>query len=72
MSIRLITETTPACFGVMCPLHGDCRRYAAVESTQADPSTIGTCETSSGALPLFLLIERQAAITPPHTNEVPA
>lgn len=43
-----IAPPRPACFGVMCPLHGECARYLAVNGTQADAKTIGTCHTPIG------------------------
>jgi hypothetical protein len=43
MTIHPITPTNPACFGVGCPHHLDCERYARIES---DPQAerIATCE----------------------------
>ena len=46
-------EPFHACFGVGCPQHSRCARYAAVDSSQASTKTIGTC--FDGRLyPLFL------------------
>ena len=42
-----------ACFGIACPVHHRCERYAAVDDTQADAGTIGTCRSGT-SLPLFL------------------
>lgn len=54
MTIHPITPETPACYGLMCPLHPECARYAAVEGSPA--VTIGTCE-EQGERPLFVQIE---------------
>ena len=50
----------PACFGVVCPLHDRCVRYAAVSLSQADPDTLGTCRTGQ-SYPLFVEIEPSEA-----------
>jgi hypothetical protein len=42
-----------ACFGVACSQHGRCARYAAVDTSQASPTTIGTC-VKDGVYPLFV------------------
>lgn len=44
-----------ACFGVLCPNHGRCARYAAVVGSQADAQTMATCIRGE-AFPLFLEI----------------
>lgn len=54
------TPQEPACFGIVCPLHGRCARYEAVNLSQADPHTLGTCRTGQ-SYPLFLEIERREA-----------
>lgn len=48
-----LPHVTPACFGVACPRHERCARYAAVNQTQADPSTRATC-LDRGTFPLFV------------------
>jgi hypothetical protein len=53
MTINPITDITPACLGVCCPLHSSCTRYAAVEGTP--PTTIATCE-EQGAWPLYVAL----------------
>jgi hypothetical protein len=45
MTLHPITDTAPACFGVMCHLHGDCTRYRAIDSMASDAVAIGTCAT---------------------------
>lgn len=46
------------CFGVGCSHHHRCARYAAVDGSQADGETIGTC-LKSGVYPMFVqIIER--------------
>ena len=52
---QLDSDKFVACFGVACPVHGQCARYAAVNQTQADVKTIGTCH-SGGTYPLFIRI----------------
>lgn len=61
MTIKPITDTTPTCFGVCCPQHGQCARYAAAEGTLgADP--IATCDDNgTGERPLFLRLKREEA-----------
>ncbi len=44
-----------ACFGVLCPNHGRCARYAAVVGSHADAEPMATCLTSE-AFPLFVEI----------------
>lgn len=56
-------RTTPlpsACYGVACHQHKDCARYYAVNGSQADPKTMGTC-LKGGERPGFLALERAAA-----------
>ena len=62
MPIKQITETHPAGYGVVCPKHGQCARYAMVEQTSAD-DTIATCDDGQGGRPLFvaLSVEKVAA-----------
>jgi len=48
------SEVALACFGVVCPLHGRCARYAAVEHSTADADTRVTCQTEDRMFPLFL------------------
>jgi hypothetical protein len=61
MTIKPITDTTPACFGVCCPQHGQCARYAAVESAWGADS-IATCDDDgTGQRPLFLQLQREEA-----------
>jgi hypothetical protein len=43
-----------ACLGVMCPAHGKCQRYAAVEQTPQPVARIGTC-VQGNSRPLFML-----------------
>lgn len=61
MNITPITPTNPACYGITCPQHGQCARYAAVE--ESSPSeTIATCEEAPGVRPLFVsLVEGEPA-----------
>ena len=56
MNVMPITDKTPACFGVVCPLHHRCRRYSLVEATPVD-QTIATCTTDGDDRPLFLALE---------------
>jgi hypothetical protein len=49
----MIDYLTPACFGVMCPRHKDCQRYAAVENAPHTQQRIGTCDPSLTTFPLF-------------------
>ena len=56
MVANLVSERIAACFGVACPVHGECARYAAVNFSQAEVRTIGTC-LSSGTYPLFIRID---------------
>jgi hypothetical protein len=51
----------PACFGVACPLHGGCARYAAVDDSRADPCTLVTCIDGTG-YPMFVSLD--AAVGP--------
>ena len=53
-------EGIAACFGVACPVHGQCARYAAVNRSQADPGTIATCQSGT-AFPRFVKIDMEKA-----------
>jgi hypothetical protein len=53
---RTFTAMVPACFGVLCPFHGTCARYAAVALSQADPDTLLTCAEGE-RFPLFVPLE---------------
>ena len=48
MSLALKTDTYPACHGIACPLHSRCARWHAVQGSQADPNTMGTCLEGEG------------------------
>lgn len=53
MTVQPITPHLPACFGVCCPQHADCARYAAVER-MTDAYAIATCDDEGiGSRPLF-------------------
>ena len=55
MNITKITKTTPACFGVGCPVHYRCERYYLVDMAPAWQIRIGICEGFGiGQFPLFL------------------
>lgn len=59
MTIKPITNTTPACFGVCCPKHGQCARYAAAEGAHG-ADAIATCDDNgTGERPLFLELQRE-------------
>lgn len=57
--IKPITATTPACYGLTCPHHAICPRYAAVEFTSPD-NTIATCADGAGGWPLLSATAPQA------------
>ncbi len=61
--ITPITPTVPQCFGVCCPQHGECARYAAMDGSVGDHSRISTCDDhGTGDRPLFVaVVEEQAA-----------
>jgi hypothetical protein len=44
-----------ACFGVACPGHGHCARYAAVDCSSVDRDTLVSCR-SGDRFPLFIAI----------------
>lgn len=53
-----------ACYGIGCPLHAQCHRYAMVEQTSAD-DTVGTCDwQGDGRWPLFLLAPARMETVP--------
>ncbi len=54
--IRPISPTAPACYGVLCKQHGQCQRYAAVETTSPD-HTQATCHDGQGGYPMFVAIQ---------------
>lgn len=60
MVAAVITETVPACYGVACPEHARCKRYAAVEGGDA-LHYIATCDDGGGERPLFVPIQREGA-----------
>jgi hypothetical protein len=55
-----IAMPEPACFGVVCPFHSRCARYAAVSLSEADPHTLITC-LDGESFPLFVELEPVAA-----------
>lgn len=60
MVTAVITESVPACYGVTCPQRAQCRRYTAVEGSDA-LHYIATCEDGSGERPLFIPISQESA-----------
>ena len=60
MTIALITDTTPVCYGVMCDKHARCSRYAAVDKTRGDYHAIATCLQGDDR-PLFIEIKKEVA-----------
>ncbi len=60
ITTRIATQE-PACFGVVCPFHSRCARYAAVSLTEADPNTLVTCLTGDD-LPLFVELRTVEAV----------
>jgi hypothetical protein len=60
MVTAVITESVPACFGIACEQHAQCKRYAAVEHRDA-LHFIATCdEMGTGERPLFIPIKSEA------------
>lgn len=57
--IKPISDTLPACYGVCCPNHAECPRYAAVETTSPD-HTIATCSDGKGGWPLLVQAKAEA------------
>ena len=53
-----ISNSTPACYGMVCPHHATCRRYAAVETTSPD-HTIATCHDGQGGYPLHVVTPKE-------------
>jgi hypothetical protein len=45
----------------VCPNHGCCARYAAVNVSAADPGTLVTCRIGD-RFPLFIVIESARAV----------
>lgn len=43
MNVQPITDTSPVCFGVCCPKHGTCERYARVDGAAAHELRIDFC-----------------------------
>jgi hypothetical protein len=70
MSITPITASAPACYGVCCPQHGHCARYAAVDG-MTGAHAIATCDDEgTGARPLFRQMQQGQAT--PHRQGAPA
>lgn len=57
MSVQQKTDTYPACHGIACAHHARCARWQAVQGSEADPNTMGTCVTNDG-YPEFIEIKR--------------
>lgn len=51
-----MSECSPACYGVECSLHHNCKRYAMVDGAKAWQSFIGHCLDGEGGRPLYLPI----------------
>ena len=60
MVTAVITDSVPLCFGTCCEQHAQCRRYTAVEGSDA-LHYIATCEDGSGERPLFIPIRKESA-----------
>lgn len=61
VTVTPISDEHPACLGVMCPEHGQCRRYHLVERV-GSWNAIGTCHTDGDEYPLFLpVVTKEAA-----------
>jgi hypothetical protein len=56
-----IAAPEPACFGVVCPFHSRCARYAAVSLSEANPDTLVTC-LEGESFPLFVELETVPAV----------
>lgn len=52
MTPKHINTVRPACYGMGCPHHHECQRYAAVEDTSPD-HTMATCDDGDGGRPHF-------------------
>lgn len=61
MSIIPITASTPACYGICCPQHGQCARYDALEGSDPVLATIATCMDGAGERPLFVQLQTEEA-----------
>lgn len=58
MVAAVVTDSVPLCYGVACSQHAQCKRYTAVEGSDAI-SYIATCEDGGGERPLFVPIRSQ-------------
>lgn len=54
----MVKTLDPICFGVMCPQHGECERYQAINGDSLDTQRIGTCKTKN-EWPLFLKVQHE-------------
>lgn len=60
--ISTTNPAAPACFGMCCPRHGQCARYAAAEGP-AGQHAIATCDDNGdGSRPLFLAAQATAQV----------
>ncbi|MBS0340432.1 MAG: hypothetical protein JSS56_07880 [Proteobacteria bacterium] len=51
------------CLGVLCELHRECVRYAAVDETRVpSASFLGYCSDGQGGRPMFLAVEPRAPV----------
>ncbi|MFN3303146.1 MAG: hypothetical protein ACK44A_05430 [Roseateles sp.] len=57
MNVTKITSSTP-CFGICCPQHAQCQRYAAVEGHNA-LHVLDTCDPGDGTRPQFRAIRNE-------------
>ena len=53
--------TLTACFGVACLFHDRCARYAAVDLSEPDSGTMGTCRQGN-SFPSFVALPAQKAV----------
>jgi hypothetical protein len=60
-AIATAPKTDIVCFGVMCPRHGHCVRYLAVDGATFEP-VIATCQQAgANTWPMYQAARMQAA-----------
>lgn len=64
MTIYPITVATPACFGVCCPAHGTCSRYASAEGPAGATATATCDDNGTGERPLYLEAQQHEEARP--------
>ena len=55
----MLATIAPLCFGVGCPKHQKCTRYANVNLAPSHLARMGTCRTAAGLWPGYIEVPKK-------------